>query len=413
MPADLSVVLCSYNGAAGVDRCLNALTAQTIYSRLEIIVVDDGSTDDTSMVAKRHGVIIIRHVINRGLAAARNSGVQAASAPIVAFLDDDCEPETQWAEGIYFGYREDVIGVGGTILASGRPGFMLGYLERNNPLRPLELDLVKSDAILYRFYLYLKRQWTQSGRYDRRDVYSLVGANMSFRREALLDVGGFDERFCFGAEEVDLCKRLAQAFPSRRLVFLPDARVVHYFETSLRDTLRRSLGYGRGSARLYRKWPNVGPTIFPGPVIVLAMLSLSLRLPTCAIVALAVPCALYPRGLRVAISERAANSLLDAYVQLAQETYDDIGFVQGLWRFRHLVPEPSTKMPRTITELGVGGGAGTVNRPKEFPQGAKTAWRVGLLTARRLGLGVLIIPMTCHMCIDFCGSHYWATGRRR
>ena len=65
--------------------------------RMEIIVVDDGSTDTTSDVARAHGVTSVRHETNRGLAAARNSGVRAASAPIVAFLDDDCEPEPQWA----------------------------------------------------------------------------------------------------------------------------------------------------------------------------------------------------------------------------------------------------------------------------------------------------------------------------
>ena len=55
MSADLSVVICSLNGAAGVDRCLSALAAQKDVD-LELIVVDDGSTDDTSEVARQHGV---------------------------------------------------------------------------------------------------------------------------------------------------------------------------------------------------------------------------------------------------------------------------------------------------------------------------------------------------------------------
>lgn len=50
--------------------------------------MDDGSTDETSEVARRHGVTVIRHEVNRGLAAARNTGIRTASAPIVAFLDD-------------------------------------------------------------------------------------------------------------------------------------------------------------------------------------------------------------------------------------------------------------------------------------------------------------------------------------
>ena len=85
---DLSVVICSLNGAAGVDRCLHALAAQKDVE-LQVIVVDDGSTDDTSGIARERGATVIRHETNRGLAAARNTGIRAASAPVVAFLDDD------------------------------------------------------------------------------------------------------------------------------------------------------------------------------------------------------------------------------------------------------------------------------------------------------------------------------------
>ena len=79
--ADLTVVICSLNGAAGVDRCLRALAGQTIRSRLEIIVVDDGSADGTSEVGRRHGARVIRHPVNRGLAAARNSGLSGVVRP--------------------------------------------------------------------------------------------------------------------------------------------------------------------------------------------------------------------------------------------------------------------------------------------------------------------------------------------
>lgn len=339
MATDLSVVICSLNGAAGVDRCLSALAGQAIRSRLEIIVVDDGSADATSDIARRHEVILIRHPVNRGLAAARNSGVQAATTPVIAFLDDDCEPEPKWAEELLANYQEGIAGVGGPVLVSARPGFMSGYLQRHNPLGPLELDLAKSGKLPYRLYLYLKRLWEPAERLERRDVYSYAGANMSFRRQVLLDAGCFDERFTFGAEELDLCLRLARAFPAARLVFSPEVRVVHHFEASLRDTLRRSRGYGRGSARLYRKWPDVRPTVFPAPLLVLALLLLAMRFPLLGAAALAVPQLIYPRGVRTAVAGRQAGGLLDPYVQLAQEAYENIGFTEGLWRFRHLVPE--------------------------------------------------------------------------
>ena len=186
MSADLSVVICSLNGAAGVDRCLHALAAQKDVE-LQVIVVDDGSTDDTSEVAREHGVTVIRHEVNRGLAAARNTGVQAATAPVVAFLDDDCEPEPEWARELVDAYTDGVVGVGGTVVPCAPDGYMLGYLQRNNPLLPLESSLARSQKLPYRLYLYVLGQWKPAERHDKREVYSLVGANMSFARGALLE----------------------------------------------------------------------------------------------------------------------------------------------------------------------------------------------------------------------------------
>src|ERR1700761_1230496 len=98
VPVRMSVVICSLNGAPGVDRCLRALAAQTIRSSLEVIVVDDGSSDGTSAAGRAHTAVVVRHPTNLGLAAARNTGLGVSTAPVVAFLDDDCEPEPQWAE---------------------------------------------------------------------------------------------------------------------------------------------------------------------------------------------------------------------------------------------------------------------------------------------------------------------------
>jgi glycosyltransferase involved in cell wall biosynthesis len=344
--ANLSVIICSLNGEAGVHRCLDALSRQMIDGRLEIIVVDDGSTDGTSDVARAHGAMVIRHRVNRGLAAARNSGVRAASAPIVAFLDDDCEPEPEWAEQLIAGYSKGVIGVGGLILPRAPDGFISGYLERHNPLKPLELSLAESGKLGYRFYLYLKQQWAAEEAHCQRDVYMLVGANMSFRRQAVIDAGLFDERFRFGGDEGDFCRTLLHVFPSSRLVFTPEARVVHHFQPSVRDTLRRSHSYGLGCARFYRKWPGTPPTFFPWPVLVLALLLSSVAFPLLAAAAVVAPQALYPRSLRTALSQRRAACLLDAYLQLAQEVCGNIGFLRGLWVFRHFVPQSPSELPK-------------------------------------------------------------------
>jgi glycosyltransferase involved in cell wall biosynthesis len=335
----LSVIISSLNGEVGIARCIRALAAQTIRSQLEIIVSDDGSTDDTSEVARADGAVVVRSPTNRGVSAARNSGVHAASAPIVAFIDDDCEPESQWAEQLVAAYDADVAAVGGPLVVSGRASLMLDYLGRHNPLEPQELELAKSDKLAYRLYLYLQRQWKPSKPLGRREVFSFAAANMSVRRQLFLDGGGFDERFRFGAEDEDLCRRLRRGFPKERLVFTPEARVRHYFKASLRDTLRRSRAYGRGSALLYRKWPGVRPTFFPGPLIVLMTVALSVRIPVLIAVAVMVPHLLYPKGLRTAVADLRPQCLLDAYLQLLEEGSDDVGFLEGLWRFRHFAPE--------------------------------------------------------------------------
>jgi GT2 family glycosyltransferase len=336
----MSVIICSLDGAPGVDRCLRALARQSIRSALEVIVVDDGSSDGTSAVGHAHAAIVVRHPVNRGLAAARNSGLDVATAPVVAFLDDDCEPEPQWAERLLAGYADGVTGVGGPVLPAAGDGYLAGYLQRHNPLKPQELSLAVSNSVAYRFLLYLRRQWSAEEKESGRQVYSFAGANMSFLRQALDDVGQFDERFRFGGEDQDLCMLLTRAFPSGRLVFVPDAPVLHHFRLSVRDTLRRSRAYGQGSARLCRKWPAVPPTVFPGPPAVLALLLASARRPWLAAVAAVLPQILYPAGLRQAATGRSAVCLLDAYLQLAQEASGNIGFAEGLWRFRHLVPGP-------------------------------------------------------------------------
>ena len=105
--------------------------------------------------------------------------------------------------------------------------------------------------------------------------------------------------------------------------------------------MRRSRAYGRGCAMLYRKWPAMRPTIFPGPVLVLALLVASIFAPYLLAVAAVLPQVMYPKGLRLAVSGRQPSALLDAYVQLAQEAYGNVGYLQGLWRYRGFTPEPA------------------------------------------------------------------------
>lgn len=345
MKPAISVIICSLNGAEGVDRCLRALNTQTIRPVLQLIVVDDGSSDSTSDVGRSHGVSVVRHDTCRGLSAARNSGLRVASAPIVAFLDDDCEPEPDWAENLALGMPQNVLALGGALTVRALPGFVEGYLSRINPLDPQELDLRTSPKISYRFWLYLRRQWSGAHKTGRREVYSIAGGNMALWRDMVLAVGGFDERIRFGGDDDDMFLRLKLAFPGRPVIYDPSIRVTHYFRPSLRDTLRRSRAYGRGQALMYRKWPAVRPTFFPFPLVVFMIVVLTLPFPYLAAAVALVPQLLYPRGMRAAIGERNARCFLDPYIQLAQETWANLGFVEGLLRTRGFPAVQPTGLP--------------------------------------------------------------------
>jgi len=87
---EVSVIIPTYNRAQKVLRAVSSVFNQT-YNRFEVIVVDDGSSDETSEALGRYGnkIILIRHPENRGVSAARNSGIRAARCPLIAFLDSD------------------------------------------------------------------------------------------------------------------------------------------------------------------------------------------------------------------------------------------------------------------------------------------------------------------------------------
>lgn len=95
---------------------------------------------------------------------------------------------------------------------------------------------------------------------------------------------------------------------------------------------------------LYLKWPTMRPTLFPGPVLEFALLMASAFLPILLAVVAVLPQLMYPMGLRRALTGRHPACLLDAYVQLAQEAYGNVGYLQGLWRYRKFVPETTVSI---------------------------------------------------------------------
>src|SRR5205823_1200631 len=93
--SSISVVICAYNAARTLDECLRH-TCALDYPNLEIIVVDDGSTDETAAIVGQHRRARLLRVPHGGLAVARNEGFRAAHNKIVAYLDSDAYPSPEW-----------------------------------------------------------------------------------------------------------------------------------------------------------------------------------------------------------------------------------------------------------------------------------------------------------------------------
>ena len=142
----ISVVVCSYNGESTIGRCLEEL-GRLDYPDYEVIVVDDGSTDRTAAIAAEFDVRLIR-TENRGLSAARNTGIEAATGEIVAFTDDDAWPDRDWLRYLAHAFSStDHAGIGGPNLAPATtPASSRARLRMHRAARPTSCSRTTSPS---------------------------------------------------------------------------------------------------------------------------------------------------------------------------------------------------------------------------------------------------------------------------
>jgi GT2 family glycosyltransferase len=225
----VSVVVCSYNGAATLGECLEGVTTLD-YPDYEAIVVDDGSTDATAEIVARFPNVRLIRTPNRGLSAARNSGLEAASGEIVAYLDDDARPDRHWLRYLATSFRRTGhAGIGGPNIQPPAEGLMARAIA-GGPGGPVHVLLSDTAA------------------------EHIPGCNMAFRRAVLEEIGGFDPRFRVAGDDVDVCWRLQDR--GWTLGFSAAAVVDHRARTTLRGYWCQQRGYGRAEALLERKWPE-------------------------------------------------------------------------------------------------------------------------------------------------------------
>lgn len=224
-----SVIVCTHNGGGRIASCLNAISDMD-GGCFETIVVDDGSDDDTArIVAENFPSVRLLSIPPSGLSAARNIGAEAATGEILAYTDDDCEPDREWLVRLGKAFLNSEIS------AAGGPNLP-------PPARtPIEAVIRSASGAPSHVLL------------DDTRAEHLPGCNIAVRREVFRSVGGFDPVFRTAGDDVDFCWRLSDA--GHRLAFVPGAFVWHWRRPSIRDFLKQQTGYGKAEKLLLAKHP--------------------------------------------------------------------------------------------------------------------------------------------------------------
>jgi glycosyltransferase involved in cell wall biosynthesis len=225
----ISVVVPAFQASATIERCLAALARQTLaHEQYEVIVVDDGSTDDTANRATRSGARVVRLARNQGPAQARNAGVAAARGEIVVFTDSDCEPTNSFLAALTAPLRDaSIAATKGT------------YASNQRTLVPRFVQLEYESRY---------RHTAAASKVDFIDTYAAC-----YRREDLLRSGGFDPRFRV-CEDQELSFRLAEAGLHMR--FVPDARTYHQHAETMWDYVRKKFRIAWWKAAVLSKHPR-------------------------------------------------------------------------------------------------------------------------------------------------------------
>ena len=224
----LSVVVCAYNEARLLHECLDSLAALD-YPDLDVILCDDGSSDETLEIMRRYPFRVL-DLPHGGLSAARNAGLAAARGEIVAYLDADAHCHPEWPYHLVLSMEDEgVVATGGPNL----PVVDAGFTERAvaaSPGGPIEV-LVSDDRAEH-----------------------VPGCNMAYRRDELAAIGGFDVVYTSAGDDVDVCWKLLDR--GGEIAFAPAAQIRHHRRSTVKAYLKQQRGYGRSEKMVAARHPH-------------------------------------------------------------------------------------------------------------------------------------------------------------
>ena len=235
----VSVLVLTFNRPVALARCLDSLSHQT-QQNFEVVLLDVSTQPNQALnqalVAAYGDRQVLRHLMraNWGVAANRNVAAAQATAPLLAFLDDDCVAHPDWLANLLE-------------VARRYPGALVGGSVQNGQPRSL---IAQAGQLIHEA---VDRHYNP----DPNNANFQPGLNCAIPTAGFLDLKGNDGRFGrFGAEDRDFCRRWRAR--GGRIVIAPLAVVAHDHRTDLRGFLRQYYGYGRG-AWIYHKLCQTAP----------------------------------------------------------------------------------------------------------------------------------------------------------
>jgi glycosyltransferase involved in cell wall biosynthesis len=296
-------------------------------SDLPVLVIDDGSTDATTTIAEKHGARVIRHNTNKGYGRARQSALENCDTEIIAYIDDSCLLSSDW-----YGYLlelwtkadSNTQAVTGKMEIFEPKSFLQKLIVRHNPFLPLPLTFSRNNSIPKKIKAYLIGKQDLSAGF----ISGFSNGNASFRRSSLNEIGGYDIRYRFGAEDEDVAARLQKRFGNTAVYYDPLLRVSHLSNDSMRSYFLRNFKYGRSAA--FRNHLEGGiPLISPIPILFIFSTLFLILQPLKVLsffMLFAIPMLYLGRISRI-------KYLLDIYIILVFETLHLVGFLTGAVKF--------------------------------------------------------------------------------
>jgi GT2 family glycosyltransferase len=252
----LSVILLTWNSEAHISACLDSLLIAIKDVNHEIIIVDNGSSDNSLAILdeyQSHAIQVIHNIKNSGVAKARNQALKLITGDYVLILDiDTVVNKVALDEMIDFMMKNDDAGLCSCKLISDTGEVQLSCRKlptvRYKVMNLMESRNIKIKANQSQYYL------SEMEGNQPFEVDYVIGACQLIRKPAMDKVGFLDERIFFGPEDADFCLRLKLA--GWKIMYLPHVSIIHHYQQVSRRNLFSKITWKHLNALIYFFWKH-------------------------------------------------------------------------------------------------------------------------------------------------------------